>query len=91
MVTSGTGPSSTGYQQPPGLTQPHPLRGGLGFTFKDREEAEVGTRGLLREQRQRGGSGQSTRRTSGEGQGQGRFREQEAEVQAFVQQSSIEG
>lgn len=48
------------YQQPPGLTQPHPLRGGLGFA-RDQEKAEVGTRELLREQRQRGGSGQSTR------------------------------
>ena len=40
------------YQQPPGLTQPHPLRGGLGFA-RDQEEAEVQSWELLREQRQR--------------------------------------
>ena len=35
------------------------LSGGLGFA-RDQEEAEVGTWELLREPRQRGGSGQST-------------------------------
>ena len=61
MVTGGTKVSQhRSIKQPPGLTQPHPLRGGLGFA-RDQEKAEVGTRELLREQRQRGGSGQSTR------------------------------
>lgn len=76
------------YQQPPGLTQPHPLRGGLGFA-RDREEAEVGAaKGAKAERRE--WAEHTPERPPGEGQGQGRFREQEAEVQAFVQQSSIE-
>ena len=46
----------------PAATWPDPAspsRGGLGFA-RDQEEAEVGTWELLREPRQRGGSGQST-------------------------------